>query len=400
MKIVIAPDKFKDALDAEGVADALASGVRDAWLEAEVRCFPMADGGEGSGAILAKALGAQERIARVTDAVGRPIDARWWHVPKRGRAIVEFAEACGLARLAPSERDPLKTSSFGVGQLVAAAQAASCAHVTLCVGGSATVDGGAGLLQALGVRLLDRAGEEIRARVTGASLGEVAGIAPFEPFTWPTIELLVDVDNPLLGDRGAARIFGPQKGATPTAVEILEANLAGWASVLSAWSGRDVRGLCGGGAAGGVPAGLHGVFGMEPVAGANAIAGEIGLIEAIRECDLVLTGEGRVDEQTVGGKVVAAVARMGAVSNAHADASGRRHGPQHRARLGKRGVPVVAFCGAVGGDADQIRNAVGLNELICITPDGTLTDEARRQTGANLRRAARDWSATKRKFGL
>lgn len=372
MKIVIAPDKFKYAADAPTVAQAIADGVRDVLPDAELLVFPMADGGEGSGAILAAACDAQPREARVGDALGRPSDARWWQTPDGSHAIIEVAEVCGLARLAAHERNPLRTSSIGVGQLIAHAAKAGCGLVTLCAGGSATVDGGAGLLQGLGVRLLDGKGNEITEAMTGGALGGVRGVAALNSASYAAIELLVDVDNPLLGPRGAARVYGPQKGADAPAVETLEANLTGWAGVLTEWSGRDVRELAGGGAAGGLPVALHALLGTESAPGPVAIAWNTGVADALRGADLCITGEGKVDEQTLHGKVVSAISRF--------------------ARMWD--VPVVALCGAAEpaeGTLDELRAQLGLAALVPITPPAAAPDVALRETCENLRHAAEEF---------
>jgi glycerate kinase len=372
VRVLIAPDKFKDALDAEVVAAALAAGVRDARPDAEIECCPLGDGGEGTGRILARALGAEERCAGVVDPLGRERRARWWLRAEERLAIVEMAEASGLALLAPAQRDALRTSSYGTGQLLRAAADAGCTHVLLCVGGSATVDGGAGCLQALGWQFVDMAGAPLSGRMCGGVLCGVAALRPPAERSALAIDILCDVDNPLLGARGAAPVFGPQKGASAAGVEELERGLAHWADVLERCCGHDVRALAGGGAAGGIAAGLVAACGARLRPGFDEVAGRVELRGKLAGCELCLTGEGRIDEQTAGGKVVAGVARLAA----------------------EAGVDTIALVGAVrlrkGQTIDELARAVGVRRIVLITPAGMPLEAALAATATNLRRAARE----------
>lgn len=390
MRVLVAPDKFKGALDAEAAAAAIAEGVRAARPDAEVVVRPMADGGEGTGAILAKAFGAQERMAVVLDPLGRPRTARWWLC--RGAAgakrtgIVEMAEASGLALLDEPQRDPLRTSSFGTGQLLRAAIDAGCTRVLVGVGGSATVDGGAGCLQALGWVHRDRSGAVLEAPIRGGMVSAIDAVEA--PVGGPAVEVnvLVDVDNPLLGTRGAAVVFGPQKGATPDGVRTLDTGLERWAVVLSKTQRRPSPEMAGMGAAGGLPFGLAAMFNARLRPGVEAVADAVGLRERMKEmvgtpgsarAALCITGEGRLDEQTAGGKVVAGVARL----------------------AGEVGVPTVALVGAVRsagdepphGDAVQeLAERLGLRAIIAITPPDMPLAEALPRTAEHLRAAAGD----------
>lgn len=368
MRVLIAPDKFKDACSAEEAAAAVAAGVRDARPDAEVVLCPLGDGGEGTGRVLARVLGFQERTETVLDPLARPRRARWWLAPDGQTAIVEMAEASGLALLPPGERAALRTTSYGTGQLLRAAVEAGCRYVLLCVGGSATVDGGAGCLQALGVELTDANGAALTEPLTGGRLPEIATAR--RPDTWRlSIDILCDVDNPLLGSRGAAAVFAPQKGADAAAVQQLERGLGYWADVLQRDFGRDVRDLPGAGAAGGLPAGLA-ACGARLVPGFDEVAARVGLREKLAACDLCLTGEGRIDEQTAHGKVVAGVARLATAER----------------------VPVVALVGAVrmkrGETAAALAHALGVAEIIAITPPGMPLAAALAATRDNLRRMA------------
>lgn len=371
MRVLVAPDKFKDAADAVKIAEAMAAGIRDTDPDITVIRCPMADGGEGSGRLLARAASAAACELEVLDPLGRPRLATWWLTPDGTTAIVEMAEASGLALLEPRERDPTRTTSYGTGQLLHAAMRADCRHIYLCVGGSATIDGGAGCLQALGWKFHDSAGAEIDTPLSGGALARVREVAPpSQAAVRPParIDVLCDVDNPLTGPRGAARIFGPQKGATPDQVQELEAALNRWADLLTTLGGLDVAGLEHGGAAGGLPAGLAAACQARLWPGFEAIASRVRLGELLDACDLCLTGEGRIDSQTAGGKVVAGVARMATARN----------------------VPVIAFAGSAAGDADAdarrgLAESLKLEQIHAITPANTPLPEALSTTCARLR---------------
>ncbi len=378
MRILLGPDKFKDAASAEEVCAAMAAGVVRVWPKAELIPCPLGDGGEGTGRVLAQALGAREEYADVLDPLGRQRAARWWFEPARKLALIEMAEASGLSLLKPHERDPLKTTSFGSGQLMAAALDAGALRVLLCIGGSATVDGGAGCLQALGWRLLDAAGRTLPAPITGGMLVRVAAITPPPRSTRPEliaqqVEVLCDVQNPLLGPSGAAAVFGPQKGASAPAVAELEVGLASWASVLERCTGKTVSQEPGAGAAGGMPAGLAPTLGAVMVPGFDRVAELIRLDKKLRGCQLCLTGEGRLDEQTAAGKVIAGLAR----------------------RAAKFGTPVIAFvgaarCGPTATLAD-LAAALRLRDIVVITPRETPLERALVDTAKNLQQAVQNY---------
>ncbi len=369
--VLVAPDKFKDALDAGAVAEAIAAGLRDARPDLRVDRCPLADGGEGTGAVLAAACDLTTHRCRVLDPLARLRTARWWSDADRRYAVIEMAEASGLHCLTPRQRKAVRTTTCGTGQLIAAAIAAGCAQIDVCVGGSATVDGGAGCLQALGFELLDAEGRRIDTPAAGGMLDRICAIRP--PVTRPAVRLrvLCDVDNPLLGPRGAAAVFAPQKGANAREVRRLEANLTHWARLLKRDLGRDVTRLAGAGAAGGLPAALHAALNATLVAGFDVVAEATRLRERIATAWLVITGEGRLDVQTAGGKVVAGVARL--------------------AR--EAGRPVVAIVGAVHPDTsetqDRIREHLGIEEVITLSQPREPLAEALRQTPRRLRAAAR-----------
>lgn len=312
MRILVAPDKFKGSASAAEVAADLAQGLLRVMPDAEIRLLPMADGGEGTAAAVVEAAGGSWVEVETHDPLLRPCRARFGRIGPGGRtAVIEMASCCGLAMLKPAERQPLRTSSYGLGELIRKALDVGCTQVLLGIGGSATVDGGSGMLNALGARLIAADGRELIG--SGGSLGDLAAIdlSALDPRlqTIP-IRVACDVTNPLLGPAGAAPVFGPQKGASPAEVEILENNLARYADLLEQATGRRVRDVPGTGAAGGVGFSLLAVSGvarLEP--GVDLVAEAVGLDEAVAWADLVITGEGRLDGQTAYGKVPHGVAR-------------------------------------------------------------------------------------------
>lgn len=376
MRILIAPDKFKFALSAMEAAEAIASGARAAAPDAVLDLCPLADGGEGTGAIIASSIGAAPRTARVRDPLGRPIDATWWWSPRESIAVLEMAQAAGLALLTPDERDPMLTTSAGVGDLLRAAADHGAERIALAVGGSATVDGGVGCLHALGWSFLDADGSTLAAPLSGATMTQITSARPPHALDLPPIDVLCDVDNPLLGPRGAAPVFGPQKGAAPADVAELERGLANVARALRAATGVDAANIAHGGAAGGLPAALAAALHARLAPGFDAVARWAALERRIDGCALCITGEGRLDAQTAGGKVVAGVAQVGA----------------------RTGTPVIALVGAVDGDVrgapDEsaerraIAARLGLADVVIITPPGATLHAALHASAANLRTAA------------
>ncbi|TDR51152.1 glycerate kinase [Halomonas ventosae] len=324
MKILICPDSFKDALPAADAARAIAVGAKRAGDDIEALECPLADGGEGSLDALLAATGAERRSADVHDALGRPARADWgWHAANR-TAYVELAEASGLQALAPDERTALHSTTFGVGELVREALDAGAEQLLLTLGGSATNDGGAGMLAALGARLRDDEGRDLAPG--GAALADLAeldldGLDP--RLAGLHVETAVDVDNPLLGERGASAVFGPQKGASPDEVARLDAALARFADISAATLGQDYRELPGAGAAGGMGFAARAFLGAELRPGIELVMAQAGVESLLADADLVITGEGQLDGQSLAGKTPVGVARLA-----------RRHG-----------VPVVVLAG-------------------------------------------------------
>lgn len=315
MRLLVAPDSFKGSLSSVAVARGLAGGWSRGRPDDTIRLSPLADGGEGTLDAVAAAGGWVELPAMAKDPLGEPLDGRFLRQDER--AVVEMATASGLSRVPAEKRDALAASTFGTGLILAAAIGLGARRVVLGLGGSATTDGGSGLLRALGVRFLDASGAELP--MGGGALDrldrvDLAGLARI----LGEVELIIasDVTNPLLGELGAAATYGPQKGADPAQVERLDANLAHYADVLEAAVGRSLRDVPGAGAAGGTTAGLLAIadrfatFEVRP--GVDVVMELTGFDEALGEVDLVLTGEGRVDRQTAFGKTALGVAQRAA----------------------------------------------------------------------------------------
>ncbi|MCK9513219.1 MAG: glycerate kinase [Pigmentiphaga sp.] len=367
-QIVVAPDSFKGSLSASRVADAIARGLQHGWPGASVRCVPMADGGEGTVAAMLAATGGERRLATVSGPLGKPVTAVWGLLPG-GWAVVELAEAAGLPLLADAERDAGRACTHGVGELIRAALDAGASRILLALGGSATTDGGAGMLRALGARLLDAEGQPVPPG--GAALAslrrlDLSGLDP--RLKTATLEVACDVDNPLCGERGAAAVFGPQKGATPAEVAELDEALAHWAGMVAAATGQDRRDEPGAGAAGGAAFGAL-VLGGALVPGVDRVAQWVGLPRALAGADWVLTGEGRLDAQTLGGKVPAGVLRL--------------------AR--ERGVPVVAICGSLAPGYEALYEE-GLAAAFSLVPGPATLEQACAEAEGWLERRARDVS--------
>jgi len=369
MKIVIAPDSFKESLTALQVATAIEAGMREVWPDATYVKVPVADGGEGTVQALIDALDGRRVTVRVTGPLGHAVDAFYGRAGDL--AVIEMAAASGLEGVPPDLRDPRTATSRGTGELILAALDAGARRFVLGVGGSATNDGGAGMLQALGVRLLDAAGNDIGPG--GAALAhldrvDVAGLDP--RVRAAEFRIACDVDNPLVGPRGASFVFGPQKGATPAMVEQLDAALAHYADIIRRDGGQDIAQLPGAGAGGGIAAAmvvfLHGQ--LRP--GIEIVTEAIGLDALVRDADLVVTGEGRIDGQTVNGKTPMGVARVA-----------RRHDR-----------PVVAIGGSLAADADAV-HAHGIDVVVAAVARPCSVAEALAAAEDNLRRAARNLAA-------
>jgi len=351
MKIVIAPDSFKESLPAATVAEAIAQGVIEVVPDARIDLCPVADGGEGTCEAMVAATAGEFRHADAFDPLGAPIRTKFGLLGQGGgaglpgsvgfaaavslaegaepsdedpparTAVMDTAAASGLALVPPDKRDPTRTTSFGTGQLILAALDAGVRRIIVGVGGSATVDGGCGAAQALGVSFIDFEGTGCLCGLAGGGLAEVAGIdlTSRDP-RLDEVEIIAacDVINPLLGKSGAARTYGPQKGATPEVVEQLEANLAGLAKLIGEELGINVSDMPGAGAAGGLAAGLVAFTGATLADGFELVAKTIGLARRLNGADVCITGEGSFDAQSGNGKAAAGVAKMAGIAGAAA----------------------------------------------------------------------------------
>jgi len=329
MRILVAPDKFKGSLDARGIAENVAAGLRDALPDAKIDIVPMADGGEGTAEVICDALGGSWLKCRVHDPLGREIDAHYAYINGQKLAVMEMSEAAGMRRLRPNERDVDLSSTFGVGEMIVNAASRGPRDIVVGLGGSATNDGGFGMARALGFRffagereLRGAVGELLRltrieapAELVGALVSSARPLerrlaqAPLQPGL-PKIIAAVDVRNPLLGQNGATRVFGPQKGATAEKSDILEQALRKLADVVSKDLHCDFRDEPGAGAAGGLGFGLMSFCDAIIRPGFDVVAQSIGLESKMKDADVVITGEGSLDQQTLEGKTPAGVARL------------------------------------------------------------------------------------------
>lgn len=346
--VVIAPDKFKGTLSAAEVASALKIGLRAASPDIEVTIVPVADGGDGT-VDAAVAAGFSRQLITASGPTGEPVDTAW---ARRGeQAVVELADVSGLSQLPGGRLEALTATSRGTGEVIAAALDAGCRRVVVGIGGSASTDGGAGLLRALGAKVLDAAGEPVAeggAALAGATRLDLSNLHPALTGTSDPAQIVVacDVDNPLTGENGAAATYGPQKGATPEQVTSLDAALAHWADLVAKATGHDRRDVAGAGAAGGVGFGLMALAGAQARPGAELVFDLVGLNEAVHGADLVITGEGSLDEQTLHGKAPAAVA----------------------AAARKAGVKVVGVAGRCTLD-EQVWKQAGFSEVYTTTAE-------------------------------
>jgi len=313
VRVVIAPDSFKSAVTAAQAADAMARGVAAASRDIDIDQAPMADGGEGTLDVLLDARDGQRREVETQGPLGDPFVATVGLLDRATRAVIEVAGAAGFARVPADRRDPLVTSTHGLGVVIHRAIETGADEVLLCLGGSATVDGGAGMMQALGLLLLDDLGRVIPAPIGGGDLLRIRRVVwdkPPEHLHDIRITLASDVLNPACGPNGAAAVFAPQKGADEAAVKKLEACLEHWCSLLETLSGRDLHDEPGTGAAGGIALPLLALTQAQLFPGVDLVAEAIGLPERLSDADLVITGEGCLDRQSMMGKVVGAVGRM------------------------------------------------------------------------------------------
>lgn len=365
MRVVLAPDKFRGSLTARQVADAMAEGVRLAYPNADVVTLPLADGGEGTAEVLTEATGGNWYTAPVHDPLGRSISAGYGiSGDGQATAFIEMAQASGLRLLSATERNPLQASSVGTGELIQAAIDSGAQRIILGIGGSATNDAGIGMASALGWRFQDENGQELPP--TGRSLAHISRIIP------PTnpipdgisISVACDVTNPLAGLNGAAFIYGPQKGATPSMVAELDNGLVHFANLVKQQFGVDLADVPGAGAAGGLGAGALFFLQAELKPGVDVVLDAVAFDQHIADADLVITGEGKIDEQTLQGKLL-----MGVASRAQ-----------------KARVPTIALCGTLDVTPADM-DTLGLVAAFSILNRPQTLDEAVKHAYKDLRQA-------------
>ena len=330
MKIVIAPDSFKGSLIALEVANAIKAGIKRVMPEAEIDEVPMADGGEGTVQALVDATGGQIIVEEVCDPLGNQIEADFGILGDGETAVIEMAAASGLPLVPEGKRNPMLTTTYGTGELIHAALERGCGKLIVGIGGSATVDGGAGMAQALGARFLDRNGREIPRSGGGLEHLERIDVSELDyRIAETTTVVACDVDNPLVGPRGGPEVYGPQKGATPEMVRKLDKYLDRYADIIKRDLGVDVKETPGAGAAGGLGAGLMAFLNAQLKSGIDIVIEASGLEQHLKDADLVITGEGMIDGQTIYGKTPIGIARLAK----------------------KFGLPVVAIGGGISDDA-------------------------------------------------
>jgi len=360
VKIVVAPDSFKGSLTAVEVADAIEQGIREIFPEAEIVKIPMADGGDGTVQCLVTATGGKILKEKVTGPLGDEVLASYGILGDKKTAVIEMAEASGLTLVPENKRNPLITTTYGTGQLIKAALDQGCRKMIVGIGGSATNDGGAGMVQALGVKLLDKDEEEL-----GFGGGELKKVFRIDTkyldnrLSETKVLVASDVSNPLCGPKGASWIYGPQKGATPEVIEELDESLAHFAEIVKRDLNKDVKDIPGAGAAGGLGASLMAFLDAELRPGIDIVIEIVKLERAIKGADLVITGEGKIDSQTIYGKAPIGVAKIAQKYN----------------------IPVIAVAAIIGDDADIVHQ-YGINTLIKISePPMSLAEPKSKKIG-------------------
>lgn len=371
MKIVIAPDSFKESLTAMEAAHAIEQGFKEIYPEAEYKKIPMADGGEGTVQSLVDATGGKIVEATVTGPLGDSVNAFFGVLGDGKTAVIEMAAASGIHLVPKEARNPLLTTTQGTGELILAALDLGVDHIIIGIGGSATNDGGAGMVKALGARLLNKENQEIGPG--GGALADLAAIDVThldQRLQKVNIEVACDVDNPLCGPNGASRIFGPQKGATPDMVDILDANLAHYADILEKQLGKPFRDTPGAGAAGGLGGGLLAFLSADLKRGVEIVLNAVRFDEHVQNADLVITGEGRMDSQTIHGKTPFGVAKSAK----------------------KYDIPVIGIAGSITTECNVLYQN-GFDALFSIVPGAIPLEEALEQAPLLMQLTARNIAA-------
>lgn len=366
MKIIIAPDSFKESMSAALAVDAVKKGFQTVFPDAEYVNLPIADGGEGTVDALIAAIGGKRITRKVQGPLNQWVSATYGLLDQGQTAVIEMAEASGLMLVAAKDRNPMLTSSYGTGELIKDALARGAKQIILGIGGSATVDGGVGMLQALGCIFYDAQqqvlgqGGQVLERITAIDL---SGLDP--RLKACQIDVACDVDNPLVGERGAAAVFGPQKGATAEMVLLLEKGLNQFAEVIQQTTGKDYRHLAGGGAAGGISVAAAAFMGAKLKSGIDIVIDAVNLEKELIDADLVIVGEGSMDGQTSGGKAPLGIAKVAA----------------------KHHVPVIALSGVLGKGVEALHEE-GIDAFFSILPRLCPLEEALSEGATNLQQAA------------
>jgi glycerate kinase len=368
MKIVIAPDSFKESLTALNVCEAVEKGIKTHFPDAEISKVPMADGGEGTVQSLVDATDGEVIQTRVTGPLGEIVEAFYGILGGGKTAVIEMAAASGLHHVPMDKRNPLITTTRGTGELILKALDHKVEHIIIGIGGSATNDGGAGMAKALGAQLLDAKGAEIKEG--GGSLNQLASIDLINldsRLAEVKVEVACDVDNPLTGETGASAVFGPQKGATSDMVKQLDRNLAHYAAVIQKEMGVHIENVPGAGAAGGLGGGLLAFLSAELKPGVDIVIEATQLESYVRDADLVITGEGRIDGQTIYGKTPVGVAKTAK----------------------KHSVPVIAIAGSIGAGSEAVYEH-GISALFSVVPGAVALSEALEKADENIERTAKN----------
>ncbi|UPR37250.1 glycerate kinase [Vibrio cyclitrophicus] len=377
MKIVIAPDSFKESLDAHQVASCIERGFADVFPHAEFVKMPLADGGEGTVDVLLEALNGKKQQLQTADPIGRECTAYWASLEqavdgkKVKTALVEFAQASGLDRLRVEERSPLTASSYGTGLLIKDALDQGVEQIIIGLGGSATNDAGAGILQALGGKLLDKQGEELSGG--GAALSQLVSIdldGLHPKCKEVTFVVACDVNNPLCGESGASVVFGPQKGASQIQVQQLDAAIGHFSDIAQAHTGVNHRDSKGFGAAGGTPLGLSLAFNIQIKAGIEMVLDALDADKVLEGASLVVTGEGQMDNQTLQGKTPFGIAQ----------------------RALKQNIPTIGIAGSLGKDVEKLYGS--MSSLFGTVRSPQSLDQVLSEASQNLTRSARNIAAT------
>ena len=354
MKIIVAPDSFKGSVSALEAANAIEQGIRRVFPDAVIDKIPMADGGEGTVQSLVDATGGHIQTHHVLAPLENEVEAKFGILADGETAVIEMASASGLTLVAPHERDPLRTTTYGTGQLIRAALEAGCRRLIIGIGGSATNDGGIGMAEALGIRLLDANGKQIPRG--GGNLGQlrsidITGLHPAISETETVVAC--DVNNPLTGPDGASHVYGPQKGATPEMIEVLDECLTHFDNILTETLGRSFNDIPGAGAAGGLGAGLMAFLNAELRLGVDIMIDAVNLKERVKGAALVFTGEGQLDFQTAFGKTPVGVAKTAKAHN----------------------IPVVAIAGGIAEGAEAVYEA-GIDAMLGIVQEPMSLEDA------------------------